>query len=118
MRNSLYFWPKTDGNINVTTFGYDALNRLTNVQNAKGEVTSYTYDLEGNMLTQTDGRENTTSFSYNAVNLMVTKSAPEAGLDEGKIERYTYYPDGTLKSRRDRNGNLFIFEYDAHGRLV
>jgi len=52
-----------------TEYGYDGLGRLTEVrQFLDGETltTSYTYDSQGNKLTQTDAEGRTTRWSYDS----------------------------------------------------
>ena len=95
-------------------------------QHAKGEITSYTYDTNGNMLTQTDGKGNVTSFEYNAANKPVKRIDHVGRLGspgnytylEAKTETYTYYGDGSLNSKTDRNGKTTNYAYDIYGRLT
>ena len=47
------------------TFTYDpATQRISSIQNANGNTTSYTYDNEGNVLTRTDALGHVTTYTY------------------------------------------------------
>lgn len=59
-----------DGKNNKTINEYDELGRLKTVKqyvNGILETTSFTYDTEGNMLTQSNARGQTTTFRYNVL---------------------------------------------------
>ena len=103
---------KTDPNENVIKNIYDRFGQLKEVRDGSGKIlSSYTYDLMGNMLTQTDGGENVTTYSYNARNLPQTRT-DQAGL----LESSKYYANGLLYQSTDRNGVTTTFSYDIHGR--
>lgn len=91
------------------------------VENALNEITEYSYDLCGNMLTQTDGEGNVTTMQYNARNLPVTRIEPGGisgqAIDPAKAMSYTYYADGSAATVTDQNGVTKTFIYDIHGRV-
>ena len=58
----------TNGNGHVTTFAYDALNRLTSETDPLGNAWSYTYDAFGNRVSMTDANGTTTTYTYDDVN--------------------------------------------------
>ena len=110
----------------MTSYDYDEFSRLVTVTNAKDETTHYTYDLNGNRLTQTDGKGNVTVFEYNAANL-IAKSIAGGGrtgsegnytYDWSKVESYTYTPGGLLSAKTDENSNTTTYSYDVHGRRL
>ena len=111
---------------NVTTNHYNIFNQLTSVVNAKNETTSYTYDLNGNKLTQTDGANHTTIYEYNVANKLTRKidhggrigTYPNYTYNPAKTESYTYDAQGNLSTKLDRNGYTTTYTYDVHGRML
>lgn len=109
---------KIDGRNNKTIYTYDKFDLLRKVEileNGKTvpvELSSYTYDGNGNILTQTDGKGNTITYQYNARNKLSKKTD-----GSGKAESYKYYADGNLKEKTDRNSIITLYTYDCHGRL-
>jgi YD repeat-containing protein len=119
----------------TTTFGYDALDRLITVKDAKSLTTTYgydgldnllslaspdtgtanmTYDDAGNMVTRTDSRGVATSYSYDALD------RPMAATTTDGSTTYTYdqgtYGKGHLTGFTDPSGQTSL-AYDALGRL-
>ncbi|WP_127585102.1 RHS repeat domain-containing protein [Paenibacillus koleovorans] len=94
-----------------TTFGYDKLNRLSSVTNAKNETTSYAYSTLGQLQTTTlaDGK-------------VITKSYNELGAIQEKVgpaeQPETYVSNALLQTvkRTDPNGKKFELAYDEWGR--
>jgi YD repeat-containing protein len=122
---------------NETNYIYDEFDRLWYVVNAKGEKTRYTYDKNGNILTQEtlttgDVAEHTVTYEYNVAN-KVTKRIDNGGrtgtpgaytYNEKKFEQYKYNPKGELVWKQNRSsadnvqdGTVTEYEYDIHGRL-
>ena len=58
---------KTDGELNTTTYSYDAFKRLTSTTHVGQITTSMTYDSQGNNLTVTDPENNATQYQYRVV---------------------------------------------------
>lgn len=81
----------------VSTYVYDAANRLTSQTRGAGSAAATTegwaYDKAGNTLSHTDGRNNTTWFAYDTANRLARQV--DAG---GYLTTRSYYPDGTLAS--------------------
>ncbi len=81
-----------------TTYQYDVFDRVTRMRNGDTpagvgqQVTTYTYDRFGNVLTTTDA--------------------------DGHTEYCQYDKAGRLQSKTDRNGNQTIYQHDALGRLI
>ena len=80
-----------------TNYQYDAMDRVTRVRTGDTpsgngqQVTTYTYDRFGNIITMTDAR--------------------------GCSERYEYDKIGRLVKKTDRNGSQTVYQYDALDRL-
>ena len=51
----------------TTTTTYDAMDRVSTVEDADTGMTSYAYDNDGRLYVLTDPDRNATTFSYNAV---------------------------------------------------
>jgi len=103
----------TEPNTNVTSYVYDALNRLVSQTNAAGDLTAYTYDRVGNVTTTTDPNGNIITNTYDALD-RVTRIDDRIGL----VGSYTYDNVGNRLSQTDGNGNTTGFEYDAIYRLT
>jgi len=99
-----------------TEYGYDGLGRLTEVrQFLDGETltTSYTYDSQGNKLTQTDAEGRTTRWSYDSMGRVLTRTLPM-----GQVETFAYDANGNPISHTDFKGQVTTSDYDQHNRLI
>ena len=82
----------------VTTYTYDALNRLLS-RSTPGEATvSFTYTATGKYLTSTAG-DGTVNYAYDSLDRLTTKATPEGTLS------YTYYASGNVESIASSNPN-------------
>ena len=110
------------GSGEITNYSYDGFDRLQTVTNPDGDndQTSYSYDADGNMLSETDADGNQTHYTYNALNEQ--KSMTDA-LDQTTY--YAYDADGNLTQTIEPNGNAsgttaasqeIDYEYDALDR--
>lgn len=98
---------------------YDADGRLSSTTDVDGTVTTYTYDLAGNLLSTTitptsgAGAARTSSATYDASGDVLT--ATDAA---GATTTYTYNLLGQKVLATDALGNNTWFFYDADGRLT
>lgn len=103
----------TDQANNVTTYGYDQLNRLTSASTTGPNPSSYSYKLDGNgNLTQITANANSTYYGYNPGNEICwssTSSSGSCGSPPSGANPYTYDPDGNQTS----NGNGLTATYNA-----
>lgn len=76
----------------MITREYDALNRVTEYTDCRGNTVRYGYDEIGNLI----------SLTYPG----------------GEIVRYTYYKNGWLETVTDERGNTTRYSYDARGNLT
>jgi RHS repeat-associated protein len=83
----------------VTTYTYDAANRLTSIQQP-GSSTQYTWDARGNLT-----HDGVFTYTYNAAGRMIMAESITATL------RYTYTVDG-LRIVQDVDGNVTAFVWD------
>ena len=91
---------------------YDEAGRLVEEKNSRGAKT-YSYDLNGNLLSEKDFNGNETRYTYTNQNQIRTKEDSSGG----KIE-FRYDVNGNLVSQKDNEGNVFVSEYDELQRLV
>ncbi len=56
----------------LTTYAYDALNRLTSITNNKGQVTSFTYDALVDELLMTHANGVVTNYTYDAASQLLS----------------------------------------------
>jgi RHS repeat-associated protein len=105
-------------------YGYDNVNRLTEVQDAVGNKTIYTYDTEGNR-THEEFQDSLavvhgfTNFAYDSFNRLqyvyFNSIVPEA---PGSIfTKFTYDGNGNRLTDRDPEGHVTSFTYDDLDRL-
>jgi RHS repeat-associated protein len=94
-----------------TKFDYDFLNRVTQITDAKNQITGFTYDANGNLLTVTDANSNTTTYTYDVQDRLDTRTD-----SLNRQESYTYDLYGNLKTFTDRKLQVSTFTYDALDR--
>lgn len=105
-----------DGSISQTV--YDAAGNTASTTDAQGTSTSYTYDSNGNQLTETltdvSGNTRQTSLrDYNALNQL--EKSTDA---DGNTTVYGYDKAGNQTSVTDAAGRITTNEYDPQNRLV
>ncbi|TYQ13381.1 UNVERIFIED_CONTAM: YD repeat-containing protein [Acetivibrio alkalicellulosi] len=105
---------KTDGEDNTILYYYDVLDRLTKVTYLKNgldevEVSTYSYNEEGNIKEQKSGSKNTVTFLYTASDSVKERTTG------GKTDTFFYNNDGSLLKRVDNKGNETIYTYTPQG---
>jgi RHS repeat-associated protein len=106
-------------------YGYDNVNRLTEVQDAVGNKARYSYDTEGNR-TREEFQDSLatvhafTSFAYDSFNrlqyIYFTSIVPEA---PGSIfSKFTYDGNGNRLTDKDPEGHVTSSTYDELDRLA
>lgn len=120
----------TDRNGVVQVLQYDADGNIGSASK-DGQQFTYTYDDNGNKLTETDALGNTKTFTYNANNQILTETEAEGGVfaytydgsnrpqtlsTEGETTTFAYDGNGNPTSITDGDGNtLQSFVYDGAG---
>jgi len=92
------------------TFHY-APGQFALLEGPDGSLTSYTYDGNGNRLTQTDALDQTRRYEYDALD---RRRATEYA--DGARETYTYDENGNQTGQTDAKGQVTTWEYDALDR--
>ncbi|MBK8703138.1 MAG: RHS repeat protein [Saprospiraceae bacterium] len=103
---------RTDANGNVSSYTYDALNRLTS-KNYNGNTDNYEYDANGN-LTRASNNHISISFQYDALNRLREKNIETWGKTIG----YEYDGAGNRSKMTDPDGGETLYSYDANNRLI
>jgi RHS repeat-associated protein len=100
----------------TTYYAYDALNRLTQITNPSGEVTTYTYDAVGRRTGMTLPNGLTTSYQYDAAG-RVLDLIHQIGATNIAAFNYTYDKVGNRTSMTDEYGT-HSYIYDQLYRLT
>ncbi len=112
---------KTDANNVRTDYTYDIDgNLLSETTNAAGTVSrTYTYEtftdkswIKNRVKTQTDRNGHTTDNTYDGNGNLVEVRDPEGG-----VTSHSYASNGDRIRTHDANGNITTFAYDAYGNL-
>ena len=101
----------------VQAYAYNDLNQLIATGDAKNAV-SYTYDDNGNLITQFRSNDVVTDYTYNQAGLITNMKHRLAGNNQVLMSYdYTYYLDGNQASKTE-NGVTTNYTYDSAGRLT
>ena len=92
--------------------------RLPTLVTEQGRTTAYTYDAQGNKLTQTNtdavsGSARTWVWTYNTAGLVTTSTDPK-----GAMTTYAYNAQGNATSMTNPLGRVSTYSYDAAGRIA
>lgn len=114
-------------NDRVRTFTYDSLSRRTSVSDPEANAINYTYDSNGNVLTEVNGRGKTITYQYDALNRLTSRSyndgvtptanfvydaCPGSGCPSGVSPQY---PVGRMVKAYTSSAQTF-YSYDVLGR--
>ena len=107
----------TDGNGNVTTFGYNNRRQLTNSTAPTNLVTRIAYDPVGNTASTTDARNNVTSNTWSATRHLLATTLPATPQGVPVITN-VYDNRDWLTRTLDPLQNPTPFTNDMAGRLI
>jgi RHS repeat-associated protein len=99
----------------LTSYSYDASNRLISITNNKGQKTEFTYDVLGRRTSLTHANGVITNYTYDATS-QLTRLSHQLGTTTINSFDYTYDRVGNRKSKADRHGS-YNYAYDALNRL-
>ena len=88
-------------------------NKLTRMTDELGRVTTFAYDVRGNLISRTDALGRTTSYTYDSFGQLTSITDP---LNHTRTMEYD--DDGNLTAVIDALDNRSTFEYDAIGRMT
>jgi RHS repeat-associated protein len=112
----------TDQKTNVTTLAYDTLGRKTQSVDPDMGTWNYTYDANGNLLTQTDAKGQVLWFKYDGLNRVLEKR--QTNSTGALLAAYTYDNTGAGSFYKGRlyqvvaNGFTRQSTYDTRGRVA
>jgi RHS repeat-associated protein len=95
----------------VTYYGYDDLDRLTQVSYPDGETVTYEYDSTGNRLRMNSSRSGETRYMYDELGRLTAIQGPHG------VETLDYDANGNL-IRRTRGGKETTYLWDYENRLI
>lgn len=98
----------TDGQGYVTTYGYNTLEQLTSVLDAKQEMTSYAYSLKGDLKQITYPDNSTLRKDYDELGRLIQTT-------DQKLKKESYYYDANdnLTKFIDRNNQTTTYDYNS-----
>lgn len=110
-----------DGNNVTTDYGYDALRRLTQINQDEGgsdpttanATTDITYDSQDNLTSVTDPINGTTIYVYDDLGNLLSQTSPDTD-----TTTYGHDAAGNITSSLDAKGQLTSYSYDALNRLT
>ena len=101
----------------ITAFAYDAAGRRLVVTNALGtavqNISSYSYDNNGNQITFTDANNHSTTNVFDVLNRQVQVQYPD-----GTKTSTGYDADGRSVAQTNQDSLPTLFGYDGAGRLI
>jgi YD repeat-containing protein len=101
----------TDALGRATSYSYDAANQVAQTLFPSALTETYVYDALGNMVSMTDRKGQTISYDYDDLSRLVQKRYPDLS-----IINYFYDLAGKLEEVSDSTGD-YSFGYDGMGRL-
>src|SRR3989338_4263734 len=109
----------TDANGNATNYTYDDMGRLVRTQSPDTGVTYYSYDSAGNLISKTDAKGVTASYTFDSANRLTNIDLP--GTNDDIIFSYDSISvskgKGRLTGMNDASGETLYF-YDSLGRIT
>ncbi|MDD4910184.1 MAG: DUF4329 domain-containing protein [Candidatus Omnitrophica bacterium] len=104
---------ETDNPWQTTYYTYDLLDRIETVKDELGNITTFSYDANGNRSQVEDAEGNSTCYEYDERNLLwkVTDAADNT-------TEYSYDANSNLKEITDSKGNTTTYAYDSFDRPI
>ncbi|WP_217385551.1 Ig-like domain-containing protein [Dolichospermum sp. UHCC 0259] len=103
----------TSGLTNITTFAYDARNRLISETDPLGKNTQYQYDTVNNLIAKTDRNNRRTEFNYDDIDRLTQ----EIWVGTDQVINYSYDKASNQTAVNDKFSSL-AFSYDNRDSLL
>jgi len=103
----------TDAKGQTTTYTYEVMDRLEARTDALTRTEFYEYDPNGNLTQFTDRKNQVSTFSYDALNRQT-----DASYDDGSTTTFTYDTVGRLAVADDSTSGRIELSYDNLDRLI
>ncbi len=110
----------TDPNGNVSAYTYDSQGNLLSATDALGHTTSYTYNSFGEPLTTTNPSGVVTTDTYNSRGDLLSTATPLKGTSKVQRTSFAYDPShpGDITSMTDPNCKVWRYAYDGAGDRI
>jgi RHS repeat-associated protein len=102
----------TDAKSQTTSYSYDLMSRLIKETDPLGKITTYVYDVAGNLKSKSSANGITVSYVYDPLRRLIKKA-----YSAGSMETYTYDSAGRLLAAENKDVS-YGYAYDAAGRLI
>lgn len=104
---------RSDAAGHITSYEYDAQDRLVRRTAPDGGIMSYVYNFEGRLDYVQDPRGLRTSYTYDGLGQLLTQSSPDAG-----ITVFSYDAAGRLSTESKANGVSITYTWDKLNRMT
>ena len=95
---------------------YNAQHLPLTIKDAAGQVTVYSYNAAGQVLSETNPKNETTSYTYDTNGYLTSVDGPLPG--PGDTTSWAYDAMGRLRTKTDVDGYTLKFDYDALDRVT
>ena len=107
----------TDADGNQTAFTYNAAGQVTSQTDATGATTNYAYDAQGNLTSQVDALGRRRDYTYNTAGQVLTETWTNADGSIADVNQYSYNAAGQLVTASNHEGT-YAYTYNAAGQVA
>ena len=102
----------TENDNHSSSYGYDALNRLSKITDALNGVTDFAYDAQDQLTQVTDPKRLSTAYGVDGLGQLKQTTSPDTG-----VATQTYDSAGNVKTSTNARGHTTTYTYDALNRV-